>query len=135
MKQYSNNNPSGISFFVNKVGIFDEYVALTSGDNESSCLIGSIDEDNMTGTGTIYTVSRTGSAYGSQYYVVSKRDVTNEPIQLTNEYYVYSNVGIGQSYSIPHHSQLSSVAVYIFLACYIFTVFVSGGIKLWRRIF
>lgn len=132
MTQYSELQlPSQMAALTNKVGVFDEYIAVRTGQYSYACLIGSIDEDQMTGTGQLVTASRTGT---SSTYQLTTRDVTNEPIILVNEYYCYSNVGIGQDYNIPHFSQFTTAGIYLFVGMYLFTTFISGALKLWRKI-
>lgn len=120
--------PSSMSALINKVNPFDEYIALKISATESAILIGDIDTDSMTGSGTLITAARTGANYGGSYKLTSK-EVTNEPITLTNEYYCYSNVGLGQSYTVPQFSQITCAAVLIFVGAYIFTTFISGVLR------
>lgn len=134
MEQYSDlSTPSGMAALVNGVKPFDEYIAMRTGEYEYSILIGDIDEESMTGSGTLVSAARTGSAYGGTYEL-SRSEVENEPIILVNEYYCYSNIGLGQAYTVPQFSQITCAAVLLFIGMYLFTTFVSGGLKLWRRL-
>ena len=127
------STPSSMSALINKVNPFDEYIAFKISDTESAILIGEIDTDTMTGTGTLVTAARTGATYGGSY-TLSTREVTNEPITITNEYYCYSNVGLGQTYTVPQFSQITCVAVLLLVGAYVFTTFISGGVKIWRSL-
>lgn len=77
----------------NKVGVLDDYILYCTGEYRYSLLT----KSRLPGqTAKLYTFSRT-SASGDRYYTVSFTDNVPFEYNVTNEYYVYSNIGYGQS--------------------------------------
>lgn len=77
----------------NKVGVLDDYILYCTGEYRYSLLIRS----RLPGqTAKLYTFSRYDSS-GDRYYNVTFTDNVPFEYNVSNEYYVYSNIGYGQS--------------------------------------
>lgn len=77
----------------NKVGVLDDYILYCTGDYRYSLLI----KSRLPGqTAKLYTFSRSSSG-GYNYYTVSFTDNVPFEYNVSNEYYVYSNIGYGQA--------------------------------------
>lgn len=79
----------------NKVKILDSYILFRTDEYEYTALI----KDNVTQECTEYTFSRSGTTY-SNNWTVSEAAAEFE-YTVRNEYYVYSNVGLGRSLTLP----------------------------------
>lgn len=94
--QYLNSSsiPSQvINISNNKVGVLDDYILYCTGDYRYSLLT----KSRLPGqTAKLYTFSRSSSA-GYNFYTVSFTDNVPFDYLVTNEYYVYSNIGYGQA--------------------------------------
>lgn len=77
----------------NKVGVLDDYILYATGEYSYSLLTRS----RLPGqTAKLYTFSRSSTS-GERYYTVSFTDNVPFDYNVTNEYYVYSNIGYGQA--------------------------------------
>lgn len=77
----------------NKVGVLDDYILYCTGEYRYSLLT----KSRLPGqTAKLYTFSRSNSS-GDRYYTVSFTDNVPFEYQVSNEYYVYSNIGYGQA--------------------------------------
>lgn len=77
----------------NKVGVLDDYILYCTGEYRYSLLI----KSRLPGqTAKLYTFSRSDTA-GDRYYSVTLTDNVPFEFSVSNEYYVYSNIGYGQS--------------------------------------
>lgn len=134
MKQYTDSygTPQGSSYIANKIGVFDEYIFFRSGESEYSAIVGDISDDCSSGSGVLYVISRASSSYST--YQVSTSTVENEEIEISNEYYVYSNVGLGQQLEIYQHQQIGTAfKCYCWLVCCLWLFSFSSILSIWRR--
>ena len=133
MKQYTDSygTPQGSSYIANKIGVFDEYIFFRSGESEYSAIVGDISDDCSSGSGVLYVISRASSSYST--YQVSASTVENEEIEISNEYYVYSNVGLGQQLEIYQHQQIGTALNAIVGGMLLMVFFVSSILSIWRR--
>lgn len=77
----------------NKVGVLDDYILYCTGEYRYTLLT----KSRLPGqTAKLYTFSRSDSA-GDRYYRVTFTDNVPFEYQVSNEYYVYSNIGYGQA--------------------------------------
>lgn len=131
--QYLNSSsiPSQvINISNNKVGVLDDYILYCTGEYRYSLLI----KSRLPGqTAKLYTFSRSSTG-GYNYYTVSFTDNVPFDYQVSNEYYVYSNIGYGQALTpvcwqgIQTFS-LAGISCALFLAI----VFKGGLFKCLRR--
>lgn len=93
MTQYSDSygtvSSSYLSYFQNHIGALDNAIAFRTGDKEYSCLVQS--PNGQVEKIVITTNNSYGGSIQSTVTAVDSFDYT-----ITNEYYVYSNFGVGQ---------------------------------------
>lgn len=101
MVQYETSSISNtwLKVFYSKIGPLDEYVIFQTSENSYGCLIRRIPSKEV----IQYTITRTGSNYGSYYYTLSEDKTSDWDYTITNELYVYSNVGAGTMETLPVH--------------------------------
>lgn len=98
--QYSNNggySSASNNVLNSRIPVFKDYVQIRSGDNSYTLVVGSYDHDTDTfKDATVYTVTSSGSY--SSHYTIDTENYDSVSVNLSNEYYCYSNVYDGQSY-------------------------------------
>lgn len=125
----STSTPSRTSFLFNKVGLFDEYIAFKESNTVDSILVGDFDGSSF--TGTKYSVTQQNNV-GYALYTISQKDYINEPITIQNEYYVYSNIGLGQQGQIYQHQQILSGVQVMFFGVVLGYMILKGVGGVWR---
>lgn len=116
------NPPSDVQNIVaNKVSLLDSYILFQTGENEYKAIV----YNNASKKGKQYTFSRGNSSYNS-YYTVSSSDVDTFEYTVSNEYYVYSNDGVGKSLSLPVMEGVTAHAVVIMCCLVMFAVVFKG---------
>lgn len=106
----------------NKVKLLDSYILFRTGENEYTALI----KDNTTGKTTEYTFSRSGSTYNNYWNI---REAASEfEYTVSNEYYVYSNVGVGRSLDLPVYEGVSAHATIIICIALLFAIVFKGAL-------
>ena len=106
----------------NKVGVLDDYILYCTGDYRYSLLIRS----RLPGQkARLYTFSRSGSG-GYNYYTVSFTDNVQFDYSVTNEYYVYSNIGYGQALRPVCYDGLQTFSL-VSMSCVLFLAIVFKG--------
>lgn len=114
----------------NKVGVLDDYILYATGEYSYSLLTRS----RLPGqTAKLYTFSRASSS-GDRYYTVSFTDNVPFEYNVSNEYYVYSNIGYGQSLSPVCWQGIQTFSLAgITCALFLGIVFKGGLFKCLRR--
>ena len=82
----------------NSVSLLDSYILMQTGEYEYTALI----KNNASKEVEEITITRSSSSYSSGYSV-SRASVDEFEYSVSNEYYVYSNCGIGKSINIPSY--------------------------------
>lgn len=132
--QYLNSSsiPSQvINISNNKVGVLDDYILYCTGEYRYSLLT----KSRLPGqTAKLYTFSRTSSS-GDRYYTVSFTDNVPFEYNVSNEYYVYSNIGYGQALTPVCWQGIQTFSLAgITCALFLGIVFKGGLFKCLRRI-
>lgn len=101
---YSSVPNSAISIVANRVGMLDSYIMFATAENEYTALI-----NPVVGKPFKVVVSR-GNGSGYNYvWRVSEAEVTDTSYTVSNEYYCYSNIRLGQHYAIDYSGLLTAV--------------------------
>lgn len=118
---YSNPSSDIQNLIANKVRLLDQYILMQTGQYEYTALVysGNTKECKQ------YTISRTSSSGYSTYYEISESDAEFE-YTVSNEYYVYSNVGYGKALSLPVYEGVISHSLTI-ICCFIMFLVVFKG--------
>lgn len=119
---YSNPPADVQNLIANKVKLLDSYILFQTGENEYKAIV----YDNVSKRGEEYTISRPGSGYYN-YYTVSSQEVDTFEYTVSNEYYVYSNTGVGKSLDLPVMEGVTAHSV-IILACVVMFAIVFKGV-------
>lgn len=122
---YSSVPSAAISIVANRVGMLDSYIMFCTGENEYTALINPI-----VGNPFKVVVSRGNSANYNYVWSVSETEVSDTNYSVSNEYYCYSNIRLGQHYAIDYSGLLT--AVICIFATYAFFSRLIGS-KFFRR--
>lgn len=126
----SNNNSTASAtvqnIVANKVGLLDSYILFNTGDNEYTALI----KDHATKDIEQIRIYRTNNQ--SQWQVES-RTATEFEYTVNNEYYAFSNLGIGQPLNCPIYQQTTAYATVIMCCIVLFAVLFKGVLFKWLR--
>ena len=82
------------NIIANKISLTDSYILMQTGQYEYTALVKNI----VTKKTDKYVISRNSGS--NNYYTVTKSS-SDFNYTVSNEYYVYSNVGYGKSLSLP----------------------------------
>lgn len=105
----------------NKIKVLDEYILFQTGENEWCALIHDLITDEV-----VQLMFTRSSSYGA-YFVTET--VGNWEFTVTNQYYCYSNVGLGAALDLPvydgvqAHSSIVLIVVLMFLVVFRSTLF------------
>lgn len=128
MIQYSNGYsscPTQIQNIVaNDVSLLDMYVLMQTGDNEWTAQIITL------GTGKTREMKFTrGNTSGfNNIYTVTRKDNVEFNATYNNEYYLYSNMGFGQSLDLPVYQGVTSWSLMIISCILMFAVVFKGSL-------
>lgn len=101
---YSSVPSAAISIVANRIGMLDSYIMFCTGDNEYTALINPI-----VGNPFKVVVSRGNSGSYNHVWRVSEKEVSDTEYSVSNEYYCYSNIRLGQHYAIDYSGLLTAV--------------------------
>lgn len=119
---YSNPSIDIQNLIANKVSLLDEYILMQTGQYEYTALVC----NTSTGKCTQYIISRSSSSGYSNYYKVNTVVDAAFEYTVTNEYYVYSNVGYGKSLELPAAEGVQSHSLAIICLVLLFAIFFKG---------
>lgn len=106
----------------NSVSVLDQYILMQTGDYEYTALIKNIANKEV----EEITITRATSAYNNKY-TVSRKNVSNFDYSVSNEFYVYSNCGIGKSLDIPSYEGIRTYGITALTVLVFFMVVFKGA--------
>lgn len=116
--------PSDVQNLIsNKVALADYYILMQTGQYEYTALI----KNPATKEVTKYRIYRSNNNYSSYYYI--DESVADFEFNITNEYYVYSNVGYGKHLDLPIYEGVTSHCLMI-ICCFLMFGVVFKGVLL-----
>ena len=123
--QYSDSNSSPSAdiqnLIANKCSILDRYIVMQTGQYEYTGLV----YNPCTKKCKEYTISRSStSGYSTQYIVTEKE--SSFDYRVTNEYYVYSNDGVGKSLDLPVTESVIAYSLLIISCVLMFAIVFKG---------
>lgn len=126
---YSEPSTAIQNLIANKISLLDQYILLQTGQYEYTALV----YNPNTKECTQYTITReSGSSY-SNYYEITKTSADFE-YTVSNEYYVYSNVGYGKALDLPVYDGVISHSLIIICLLMLFMVVFKGALfKIFKR--
>lgn len=107
----------------NSVSVLDKYILMQTGEYEFTALIQNV----ASGEVEEITVTRGTSNYNNRY-TVSREIVSNFDYSVSNEYYVYSNCGIGKSLDIPSYEGIRTYGLTGLTVLVFFMVIFKGAL-------
>ncbi len=126
MTQYSDSYSSipsaAINLFYSKLSPLDEYIIFQTGQYQYSMLVKPLHGDVIQ-----YDITRSNSSYSGNYYTISSHFVDSFDYSYSNEYYIYSNLGIGIMDVKPVDTLIQSWAV-VGICCLLFLGVVFRGL-------
>lgn len=131
IKQYTDSYSSipsqVVSIVNNKCSLLDKFIIMQTGDRQYTAMIYNV----CSKKGKQYVFSRSSNF---NYYTVSESDISSFDYTVTNEYYVYSNDGIGQTVDLMVYHGATAHAVVIVSLFVMFAVIFKGALfKCLRR--
>lgn len=124
---YSSIPNQVVSIVNNKCSLLDKFIIMQTGEKQYTALVYNV----CSKKGKQYDFTRTSNY---NYYTVSESDISSFDYTVTNEYYVYSNDGIGQSVDLMVYHGATAHAVIIVSLLAMFAVIFKGALfKCLRR--
>lgn len=126
INQYTNSNgysstDSTIQAAVsNKIALLDQYILMQTGEYEYTALV----RNPFTKKTTQYKFSRNGN-YSSCYTLTTSEGVEWE-YTVTNEVYVFSNIGKGRALDLPVYDGVISHSLIIICCAMLFAIVYKG---------
>ena len=124
--QYSDYGSIGSdiqNLVANSVSILDQYILMQTGEYEYTALIKNLASKDV----EEITVTRGNSNFNSQYSV-KRQNGANFDFSVSNEYYVYSNVGYGKSLDIPAYEGIRTYGITSLTVLIFFMVVFKGAL-------
>ena len=110
-----------VSIVNNKCSLLDKFIIMQTGDRQYSALIYNV----CSKKGKQYVFKR---PYNESYYTVTESDISSFDYTVTNEYYVYSNDGIGQIVDLMVYHGATAYSLVIISVMLMFAVIFKGAI-------
>lgn len=134
IRQYTTSYSSASSdiqnIVANSVSILDQYILMQTGEHEYTALIKNIASKDV----EQITVSRISSSGYNNQYSVSRQNGADFDFSVSNEYYVFSNVGYGKSLNIPAYEGIRTYGLTSITVLLFFMVVFKGALfKCLRR--
>lgn len=123
---YSTVPNAAISIVANRVGMLDSYIMFCTSENEYTALI-----NPLVGKPFKVVIYRDNIVNHNYVWRVSETETADTHYTLSNEYYCYSNVRVGQHYPIEYSGLLT--AVICIFATYAFFIRLIGSNFFRRR--
>lgn len=128
IKQYTDNY-SSISadiqnIVANDVSLLEDYVLMQTGQYEWTALINT----RLINKCRYIRITRSSGSSYNNHYTVSRGEYSGKfGASVSNEYYTYSNVGVGRSLNLPIHDTAVSYSI-VFIACLVAFAVVFKGV-------
>ncbi len=117
---YSSTDSTVQAVIANKISLLDEYVLMQTGEFEYTALI----RNPFTKNTTQYKFTRSGN-YSSAYSLNVTKGVSWD-YTITNEVYVYSNMGQGRALELPVYHGVISYSLIIICCSLLFAIVYKG---------
>lgn len=108
----------------NNVSVLDQYILMQTGETEYTALIKNMASKDV----EQIKVSRSSTSGYNTRYVVSRENGVDFDFNVSNEYYVYSNVGYGKSLDIPSYEGIRTYGITALTVLVFFMVVFKGAL-------
>lgn len=134
IQQYTNSYSSASSdiqnLVANSVSVLDQYILMQTGEYEYTALIKNMASKDV----EQITVSRSSASGYNNQYSVRRENGADFDFSVSNEYYVFSNVGYGKSLNIPAYEGIRTYSITALTVLIFFMVVFKGALfKCLRR--
>ena len=120
---YSSISSDIQNLVANKIRLLDQYILMQTGQYEFTALVYEPNKKEC----IKYIIARSSTGSYSNYYTVSEAAADFE-YTVSNEYYVYSNVGYGKSLDLPVYNGVISHCLMIICCMLMFAVVFKGAL-------
>ncbi len=117
---YSSTDSTVQSIVANKISLLDQYVLMQTGEYEYTALV----RNPFTKKTTQYKFTRNGN-YSSAYSLNVTQNV-NWDYAVTNEVYIFSNMGQGRALDLPVYQGVISHSLIIICCAMLFAIVYKG---------
>ena len=107
----------------NSVSVLDQYILMQTGEHEYTALIKNLASKHI----EKIVIRRDTVNYDKKYYV-ERSNGSNFDYNVSNEYYVFSNVGIGKSLNIPSYEGIRTYGMTALTVLVFFMVVFKGAL-------
>lgn len=107
----------------NSVSVLDQYILMQTGEYEYTALIKNLASKEV----EEITITRDSTNYNTKYRVTRKNG-SDFDFSVSNEYYVYSNTGIGKSLNIPSYEGIRTYGLTGLTVLIFFMVVFKGAL-------
>ncbi len=118
---YSSIPSQVVSIVNNKCSLLDKFIIMQTGERQYTALVYNV----CSKKGKQYVFTRPSNV---SYYTVSESEISSFDYRVTNEYYVYSNDGIGQSVDLMVYHGATAHSVVIVSLFVMFAVIFKGAL-------
>lgn len=108
---YSSISNTYLNAFYSHLGPLDEYIIMQTGENEYTMLVHRIPSKEVESYKIFRQYYSGGSGYNQYYYTMTGPTDDTWEYSVSNELYVYSNVGLGTMAVLPVHEIMVCFAV------------------------
>ncbi len=120
---YSSINSDIQNLVANSVSLLDSYILMQTGENQYKALIKNLASKEV----EEITITRNTNGYSGNYSVTRKNG-SNFDFNVSNEYYVYSNVGYGKSLNLPSYEGARTYGLTALTVLVFFMVVFKGAL-------
>ena len=117
---YSSTDSTVQATIANKISLLDQYILMQTGEYEYTALV----RNPFTKKTTQYKFTRNGN-YSSGYSLVTSSGVEWD-YKVTNEVYVFSNMGRGRALDLPVYEGVISYSLIIICCAMLFAIVYKG---------
>lgn len=117
---YSSTDSTVQATIANKISLLDQYILMQTGEYEYTALV----RNPFTKKTTQYKFTRNGN-YSSGYSLVTSSGVEWD-YKVTNEVYVFSNMGRGRALDLPVYEGVISHSLIIICCAMLFAIVYKG---------
>lgn len=120
---YSSPSSDIQNLIANKIALLDQYILMQTDQYEYTALVYRAGSKEC----KKYLIRRSSTSGYTNYYTVSESEADFE-YTVSNEYYVYSNVGYGKSLDLPVYDGVISYCLMIICCTLMFAIVFKGAL-------
>lgn len=122
--EYGNISSDIQNLVANNVSLLDQYILMQTGEYEYKALIKNMASKQV----EEITISRLSVSGYNYRWTVTRKNGSNFDFNVSNEYYVYSNVGYGKSLNLPSYEGARTYGLTALTVLVFFMVVFKGAL-------